>query len=79
MESHSETETDWVDDAVAGLPALVTVNEAITLLRMSRRGFYRLLSGGIIRSTLVGRKHLIHRGELVRYLRSHDVKAGRAA
>ena len=64
---------DWVDEALVGLPPIVTVKEAIGVLRTSRRNFYRLLAAGKIearRPADAGSSpHLIARSELARYLR----------
>ncbi|HET9930837.1 MAG TPA: helix-turn-helix domain-containing protein [Polyangiaceae bacterium] len=73
------TEIDWVAEVIAGLPALVTVKEAVAALRMSRRHFYRLVARGQIKtvqqSTGGSSRHLIARGEIARYLRSLDARA----
>jgi excisionase family DNA binding protein len=66
--------TDWVDEAVSALPPLATVAEAVTLLRTTRRNFYRLVAARRIRTVRPvesgSSKHLIPRSELARYLRS---------
>lgn len=68
------TGTAWVDEALAGTPALLTVEETIGILRMSRRSFYRLLSTGRInafRASETGSsRNLVPRSEVARYLRS---------
>lgn len=65
---------DWVDEALATAPPLLTVLEAAVLLRMSRRQFYRLLSVGRIkafRSTESGSsRNLVPKTEIARYLRT---------
>jgi len=40
--------TEWVDDAVAGLPPLCTTAEVLGVLRISRRHLYRLVAAGRI-------------------------------
>lgn len=72
---------DWVDDALEGVPALVTTKEAMAVLRVSRRTFYRLVARGHINTVKQNEehsgKHMVPRGELARYLRS--LKPARAA
>jgi len=74
---------DWVEEAISGVPALATVVESAALLRMSPRNFYRLIAAGKVRSVRSSEggssPHLVPRGELARYLRSLEGKAGRAA
>lgn len=83
MERQQTPPADWVDDVIAGLKPIVTVKEAIGVLRTSRRNFYRLVTAGrikAVRSTETGSSpHLIPRTEIARYLRSLDVRAGSAA
>lgn len=66
--------SDWVDEAVAELPPLSTVEEARALLRTSRRHFYRLVKSGkieAVKAVEAGRSPLlIPRAEVARYLRS---------
>ena len=73
----SQTE-DWVEEAVAALPRLCTVEEARTLLRMSRRNFYRLVHTRkiqTVRPTEAGSSpHLVPRSELARYLRGLEAR-----
>lgn len=65
---------DWVDDAVQGLPALVTTEEAVQVLRTTRRNLYRWLATGKIPSVKHGfggsSRVLIPKPALVKYLRS---------
>jgi excisionase family DNA binding protein len=64
---------DWISDALAAVPAIVTADEAMSVLRMSRRNFYRLTSRGVIRAHRAreagSSRLLIPRSELERYLR----------
>lgn len=66
--------TDWIEDALAALPPLVTVAEAMTVLRTSRRNVYRLTATGrvkALRDQPAGSSRLlIPRSELARYLRA---------
>lgn len=74
-----ETAKDWVEEAVAGLPALLTAKEAAKVLRTTRRTLYRWLAIGRIAS--VKRPGgdtsslLIPKASLVAYLRSLEVAA----
>lgn len=65
---------DWIGETVANLPPLVTVSEAISLLRLSRRHFYRLLAAGRLHAVKTAdggsSKHLIPKSSLEKYLRS---------
>ncbi len=73
-------EKDWVDEALAALPTIVTVKETLATLRLSRRTFYRLVAKGAIKTARPRETgtspHLVPRPELARYLRSLE---GRAA
>lgn len=66
--------TDWVETILADLPPLVTVDEAMTALRCSRRSLYRLTSGGrllALRQEHAGSsKLLIPKTSIAAYLRS---------
>jgi excisionase family DNA binding protein len=63
---------DWAAAAVSDLPSICTVDEAIGVLRMSRRHFYRQTSTGRIRTLKHGDggRLLVPRAELARYLES---------
>lgn len=65
---------DWVDEALASTPPLLTVLEAVVLLRMSRRHFYRLLAAGRIKAFRASEsgssRHLVPKTEIARYLRT---------
>jgi hypothetical protein len=71
--------TDWIDEAVGGLPPLVTTEETLKLLRICRRTFYKLVSLGKIKtlkqSTAHSAKHMVPRAEIARYLRSLEGRA----
>lgn len=60
----------WAAEAVADLPALCTVEEAIRVLRLSRRHFYRLTAAGKISALqqAEGGRLLVPRAEISRYL-----------
>ena len=64
---------DWVDEAVAGLPALVTTAEAIKVLRTTQRNLYRWIAIGKITAVKHGcggsSRVLIPKPALVKYLR----------
>lgn len=68
------SESDWVDAAVAGLPPLITTEEAVEVLRTTRRNLYRWLATGKIASVKHGfggsSRVLIPKPALVKYLRS---------
>ncbi len=70
---------DWVAEALAGLPALLTVQEAMPVIRTSRRQFYRLVASGKIHAIKATEAQpgrlLIPRGSLEKYLRSLDARA----
>ncbi len=62
----------WIADAVAGLPALCTTDEACSVLRCSRRHLYRLLSCGKLRAVKAGAgasRVLVPRAAVADYLR----------
>lgn len=65
---------DWIDETLAGYPPLLTVQEAMGVIRTSRRNFSRLLADGRIKSVRAAEggssRHLIPRSELARYLRA---------
>lgn len=42
----THTDPDWLEDALGGLPPMLTVDEAMAVLRCSRRQVYRLTSTG---------------------------------
>lgn len=69
-----EAEQDWVAAAVEGLPALITTEEAVEVLRTTRRNLYRWLADGKIASVKHGfggsARVLIPKPALVKYLRS---------
>lgn len=73
-ESACSKDGDWVDEVVAKLPPIITTDEALSLLRTSRRNFYRLVASGRLRTLKQAEggsaRHLIPRTEFARYLRS---------
>lgn len=75
-------EDDWVTIALEGLKPIVTVQEAIEVLRTSRRNFYRLVSSGKVHAVKAAEagsgRLLIPRKSLERYLRGLEGD-GRAA
>ena len=77
MQVHKRS--DWVDDALVGLPPLLTASEVIALLRTTRRNFYRLVALGCIRTVRPkdagSSRHLIAKTEVARYLRSLEAAA----
>ena len=54
------------------IPLTLTVDEAGQLLRIGRNNMYRLVNSGQIQSIKVGRKILIPRNALVRFLPAFD-------
>ena len=54
------------------IPLTLTVDEAGQLLRIGRNNMYRLVNSGQIQSIKVGRKILIPRNALVRFLSTFD-------
>ena len=64
---------DWIDEATAGMPALVTANEAALLLRTSPRNVRRMVADGRItgvRARETGSSRLlVPSSEIGRYLR----------
>lgn len=68
------SQKNWVDDAVASLPPLVTVEELVTLLRTSRRQIYRLISDGrlsaVKQSEGGSSRNLVPRPAVAKYLHS---------
>lgn len=71
---------DWIDEIVAGLPALVTSAEVADILRMSPRNVTRLMAIGrlhyVQQANGGSSRRLVPRSELARYLRALE---GRAA
>lgn len=67
---------DWIDDAIAALPVILTAAEAMTLLRTSKRNLYRLVASGklrAVRPTEAGSSRLlIPRASVESYLRRLD-------
>jgi excisionase family DNA binding protein len=67
------TKEDWVEATVAGLPALITAEEAATVLRTTKRTLYRWCAMGRIASVKrPGGEQaavLIPKSALVAYLR----------
>jgi len=68
------SQKSWIDDAVASLPPLVTVEELVTLLRTSRRQVYRLIASGRINAVKQSEggssRNLVPRAAVTNYLRS---------
>ena len=54
------------------IPRTLTVDEAGQRLRIGRNNMYRLVNSGQIQSIKVGRKILIPRNALVRFLSAFD-------
>jgi len=52
-----------------GLPLLLTVEEAATLLRLGRTCTYQLVMGGRIPSLKLGRRRLVVRSDLENFVR----------
>ena len=79
MKATTGSQLDWVDEAVAELPSIVTVSEAIAVLRCSRRHLYRHVSRGRIHAVRPedsgSSRLLIPRREIARFLRSLEVTA----
>ena len=44
----------WIDDVVASLPAVCTTDEAVSVLRCSRRCLYRWIAAGKIPAVKTG-------------------------
>jgi excisionase family DNA binding protein len=53
---------------VTGLPLLLTVEEAASLLRLGRTRVYQLVMGGKIQSVKVGRRRLVVREGLEEFV-----------
>ncbi len=70
---------DWIAETVAALPPLVTVKEAMHLLRSSKPTVYRLAAAGRLRAVRASERGsspmLFPRSELERFLRSLEVVA----
>ena len=49
-------------------PLLLTVNDAVVLLNVSRNSIYRLLKAGDLTSMTIGKKRLIPRQEIERFI-----------
>lgn len=68
---------NWVTETLAGTPAIMTVEELVSLLRVSRRQVYRLLSNGRIHAVKQAEggssRHLVPRSSVEKYLRSLEV------
>lgn len=68
------TAVDWIDEALAGLPPILTVSEAMRVLRSSSRNLRRMVGDGRIqglRSVDAGSSRvLIPRVSVERYLRA---------
>jgi len=54
--------------AATGLPLLLTVEEAASLLRLGRTRVYQLVMGGKIQSVKVGRRRLVVRQGLEEFV-----------
>lgn len=54
----------------------LTVGEAASFLQCARFTVDKLLATGAVRYQRLGRKNLIHRGDLLKYLEQHWVKEG---
>lgn len=66
----------WAGDALAGLPAMLTTDEAVGVLRTSRRNLYRWISAGKLRAVRSGAggssRVLIPRTSIAEYLSRLD-------
>jgi excisionase family DNA binding protein len=69
---------NWVTKTLAGTPAILTTEELVVLLRMSRRQVYRLLTSGRIHAVKQAEggssRHLIPRSSVEKYLLSLEVE-----
>jgi excisionase family DNA binding protein len=78
MTTHSPAARDWIEEALCDLPKVLTVKEALGVLRMSSRNLYRLVQLGrihAVRPSEVGSSRLlIPRTSLESYLRALEVK-----
>ncbi len=67
---------DWIDEAIADLPPILTVKEACSVLRTCNRNLRRMISAGrlhAVRPVESGSSRLlIPRASVERYLRSLD-------
>ena len=74
--NHATPITDWISEAIAALPPIVTTDEAISVLRTTRRNLYRKIASGhlhAVRSAEGGSARLlIPRSSLEKYLRRLD-------
>jgi len=64
----------WIEDTVATLPALLTTDEAIGVLRTCRRNLYRKIAAGKLRAVKSGEggRVLIPRAAIADYLRAME-------
>ena len=56
--------------------AFLTVDEAAKFLQCARFTVDKLINTGVVRYQRLGRKNLIHRGDLLKYIEQHWVKEG---
>jgi excisionase family DNA binding protein len=54
----------------------LTVDEAAKFLQCARFTVDKLVNTGVVRYQRLGKKNLIHRGDLLKYLEQHWVKEG---
>jgi excisionase family DNA binding protein len=57
-------------------PPFLTVDEAAKFLRCARFTVDKLVNTGVVRYQKLGRRNLIHRGDLLKYIEQHWVKEG---
>lgn len=66
----------WIDDTVAELPPLLTTDEAMRVLRTSRRNLYRWIAAGKLGAVRGGvggsARVLVPRAAISEYLRSME-------
>ena len=56
---------------------LIDVDECAALMGLGRSKVYELILSGELRSLTVGRRRLIPRGEIVRFIREHMESVGK--
>ncbi len=55
---------------MADMEKLITVNEALALLRISRPTLYRLINDGSLRPVRIGKRTLFEERELQRFIKA---------
>ncbi|HEY4158686.1 MAG TPA: helix-turn-helix domain-containing protein, partial [Polyangiaceae bacterium] len=66
----------WIADSLKDTSALLTTEELVVVLRMSRRQLYRLFADGRLKTVqhAEGGRNLVARTEVARYLGSLEVR-----